>query len=405
MKKLSLISKAVISSLALATVGAIHAGSADGASSFVSDSTTKLNLRYRYELVDQDGAANDADASTLRSRLTWKSGTVSNWTVNIEVDDVTVIDSDDYNSTSNGYTMYPVVADPEGTDLNQVNVQYKKDGMAFTYGRQRINHNDQRFLGGVAWRQNEQTFDGYRFEYDVSETFNIDLSYVYNVNRIFGNSTQKPDLHGDFIFLNTTYKASKLHTFNGFAYLLDADDAPNSTDNEAGVSTRTLGVKYSGKFAGLGIDASYATQSDYGDSPKDYSAAYYHIGANYDFGPVKLGGGYEVLGSDNGFGFITPLATAHKFQGFADKFLGTPANGVEDLYVTVSGKFSGVMLSATWHDFGSESSSADLGSEIDLVAKYKINKNTLLLFKYATYDADTHASDTDKTWLMVNYNF
>jgi len=398
MKKLSLISKAVISSFALVAAGSIQAGTDDGVSKLVSDSSTKLNLRYRYEMVDQDGFDEDAAASTLRSRLTWKSGTVDGWTFNVEVDDVTIIDGDNYNSTDNGYTLYPVVADPEGTDLNQANVQYKNEQMAFTYGRQRINHNDQRFLGGVAWRQNEQTFDGYRLQYDVSDSFNMDLSYVYNVNRIFGDSSGKPDLNGDLIFFNSTFKADKAHSFNFFAYLLDFDNA-------AAASTQTLGARYVGKFGDLGLNASYANQNDYGDNPNSFSTNYYNIDAMYNFGSFKLGGGYEVLGSDNGIGFSTPLATAHKFQGFADKFLGTPGNGVEDLYFKVSTKVGGVILAATLHDFASEAGSDDLGSELDLVAKYKVNKNMLFLAKYASYDADTHASDTDKIWLMLNYNF
>ena len=32
-----------------------------------------LNFRYRYEYVDQDGIDREANASTLKSRLTWSS--------------------------------------------------------------------------------------------------------------------------------------------------------------------------------------------------------------------------------------------------------------------------------------------------------------------------------------------
>ena len=54
-------------------------------------------------------------------------------------------------------------------------------------------------------------------------------------------------------------------------------------------------------------------------------------------------GGYELLGSDDGkVAFNTPLATKHKFNGWADKFLGTPKEGLEDVYLTAKGKVSGV---------------------------------------------------------------
>jgi hypothetical protein len=41
-------------------------------------------------------------------------------------------------------------------------------------------------------------------------------------------------------------------------------------------------------------------------------------------------------------GFTTPLATLHKFQGWADKFLTTPVNGLADLYVNAGYTRKGV---------------------------------------------------------------
>ena len=41
--------------------------------------------------------------------------------------------------------------------------------------------------------------------------------------------------------------------------------------------------------------------------------------------------GYELLGSDGvTVAFSTPLATLHAFEGWADKFLATPAAGITD---------------------------------------------------------------------------
>jgi len=115
--------------------------------------------------------------------------------------------------------------------------------------------------------------------------------------------------------------------------------------------------------------------------------------------------GYELLGSDNGVGFSTPLATLHKFQGFSDKFLSTPAEGIQDVYLTVKGAVSGVNLSATYHDLSSDINDKDYGSEIDLVAVYSINKNYKTLIKLATYSATDHATDTSKLWLQAEAKF
>ena len=43
-------------------------------------------------------------------------------------------------------------------------------------------------------------------------------------------------------------------------------------------------------------------------------------------------GGIEYLEGNGTIGFSTPLATLHKFQGFADVFLTTPASGITDAY-------------------------------------------------------------------------
>ena len=117
-----------------------------------------------------------------------------------------------------------------------------------------------------------------------------------------------------------------------------------------------------------------------------------------------------MLGSDDGeFGFSTPLATLHKFNGFADVFLATPAQGIEDLYIGVGGKFSGFKWTAIYHDFSSEESiegSTDLGSEIDLVLVRPITKQWVVGAKVALYDAGTAGQvDTDRFWLWANFKF
>ncbi|MBE9539218.1 MAG: hypothetical protein IMF06_09065, partial [Proteobacteria bacterium] len=110
----------------------------------------------------------------------------------------------------------------------------------------------------------------------------------------------------------------------------------------------------------------------------------------------------EVLGAGDGVGFKTPLATLHKFQGWADKFLGTPGDGIEDVYVGVNGKLGPVKLAAIYHDFSAEDSKADFGTEIDLVATWPINKQFSIQAKYAAFDSDSvRYTDTDKAWVTL----
>lgn len=372
----------------------------------VSEGTATVDFRYRFEGVDQDGFDEEAEASTLRSRLTLTTASFHGFTAQLEADDVTSVGANDYNSTENGKTEFPIVADPEGTDLNQAWLQYKNETVAATLGRQRILQGSQRFVGGVGWRQNEQTYDGLRAIIKPTEGLSIDVGYVYNINRIFGpdDGVQPADWEGDTFLLRADYAINQNHKITGFGYIIDVEEqgafASGRTINNA---TDTYGIEYSGKlFDTLSLAASYATQSDGGDSPLDYEAGYYMAEAGVKVSGLTIKAAYEVLESDNGVGFKTPLATLHKFQGWADKFLGTPADGIEDAYVSVSGKIGPVKVAAIYHDFQAESSSEDWGTEFDIVATWPVRKYLTLQAKFASFNSDSDAfTDTDKLWLTA----
>ena len=158
----------------------------------------------------------------------------------------------------------------------------------------------------------------------------------------------------------------------------------------------------------LKADASVATQSDYGSSNLDYTADYYLVEGTYTVDAFTGGIGIEVLGGDDQRGFQTPLATLHKFQGFADKFLTTPNTGVEDIYAKASfkvgdvGPLSGLNLSAVYHDFTADVGGADYGSELDLAASAKWDSVRITL-KFADYSADDFATDTSKFWIQFDF--
>ncbi len=368
----------------------------------LSESEVDLMFRYRLEAVDQSGLAENALANTLLSRFTIKTGQIDQWSAVVEVDYVAELIDEDYNNTVNGMTQYPVVADPDGADLNQAYAKYTGSDTTLTLGRQRINHNNQRFVGGVAWRQNEQTFDGVRIESKLGE-LNVDYAYSSKVNRIFGSRNATGDFSSNLHMLNLTFSPAQGHNVAAFAYYMDLNNA-------AALSNQTFGLDY--RFihkldsSTIKLHASYATQKDAGDNPTDYSADYLAVDGDWVLPAVTLSIGYEVLGSDEGLkGFATPLATLHKFQGFADKFLGTPASGIEDTYFKVSTKLSGVALTAIYHQFDADYGSADLGNEFNFVAAYTTESGYGLLAKLAKFDANSSATDTEKAWFMVTKKF
>ena len=302
------------------------------------------------------------------------------------------------------------MADTDGTAFNQAWVAYTGiDDTTLKFGRQRINLDNQRFVGGVGWRQNEQTYDGVTVVNTSLSDTTAFYAYVQNVERIFGpddgrngtpaaNSNLETEAH----IFNANYKGFGFGTLSGYAYLLDVDDIPDA-------STQTFGARFTGsqgdetKFL---YTAEYARQSDYKDSTKSFDADYYTLEAGIEAKGVTGKLGYEVLGADDDKGaFQTPLATLHKFQGFADKFLTTPGDGIEDMYASVFTKILGAKVGVIYHDFEADEGSADYGDEVDLVIAKQVHKNVHLLFKYANYNADDFGTDTQKAWLQVTVKF
>ncbi|MGE0666239.1 MAG: hypothetical protein AB7O49_06740 [Sphingomonadales bacterium] len=390
--------------LAAAAVGT---GSAAHASEFgVAVAQTKpiLDVRVRYENVDQANFLQEADALTLRVRAGFETGKAWDTSFLAEFDWVESIVGD-YNSTANGKTMFPTVADPQDVELNRLQLTNGSlPQTTITLGRQRINLDDQRFVGNVGWRQNEQTFDAVRVVNKSIPKLTVDLAYLIQVNRIFGPDSVQGRWNGDNFLANAGYDLG-FGTLSVFGYWLNfRESAVNSS--------QTFGARFSGKqsFSGVTLNyaASVATQSDWKNNPIDYSVMYYMAEGSAAWKGIMVGGGWESLGGDGVKGFATPLATLHKFQGWADVFLTTPAGGITDTYAKAGytmknvGPFSSVSLLSFYHWFDSENGGADLGQEFDisLTAAYKKFEFTV---KFADYDAETFGVDTQKIWFQIDY--
>ena len=375
-----------------------------------------LDARLRYEHVEQDGIVRDANALTFRLRggAEILSGP---WSLLAE-GETTLALADSYDSGLNGKTRYPIVGDPANGEINRFQLQYSGVPKTLvTLGRQRINLDDQRFVGAVGWRQNEQTFDAMRLEYSGLKNVKADLTYAWSDRTIWGidgKGARQQAVSGDNLFANLAY-SRPFGTLTGFAYVVDQDELAVSGFR---LSSKTFGLRFAGnrpigKAAKLSYAASYARQSDHHRNPQDYAADYYLIDGKIEFrGPV-VGIGYEVLGADDGrplTSFQTPLATLHKFQGWADKFLTTPPNGVRDLYVSggygwkkVAG-FDSVDAGVTWHRFRSDRLGIAYGHEWDASLSAKRGRWTALA-KLADYNADRFATETRKIWLELDWAY
>lgn len=369
------------------------ANAAESLAEAFSEGKASLNMRYRYEAVnDGNAVTDDASAQTLRSRLGFTTGVYKDFKAHADFEVINT--GGDFNSGSNGATGFAKVVDPKGEELNQVFLSYA--GFSDTdlaAGRQRIIFDNARFVGNVGWRQNEQTFDGFKLTNKSFENVTITLAQISQVNTITAGAVDT-----SHTLLNVGFDKTSVGKVTAYAYLLDNDASTVDTD--------TLGVRVKGSAGSMLYTAEFAQQSDGGDNPGDISATYLFVEGGYKLDDTKLFFGYESLGSDDGiYGFQTPLATKHAFNGWADKFLSTPAGGLNDAYVKAVTKLAGMKLLGIYHDFSSDEGSVDYGTELDIVLVKPINKTFKGILKYADYSADAFSTDTQKIWLSLEANF
>jgi hypothetical protein len=381
-----------------------------------------IDLRLRSEEVDQDPLLESASALTLRARLGFETGKAWNTALLLEGEAVVPI-QDDYRPDPSApeNATFPVVADPESYEINRFQLTNTSlPGTTITLGRQRILLDDQRFVGNVGWRQNEQTFDAFRVVNRTVANLVLDATYFNRVNRIFGDDSLQGDYKGDSILLNASYQ-TKVGKISAFGYQLDFDPIVITPAglNPVRDSTETYGLRFAGEKPvskiKLAYALSYATQVDYKANPVDFELAYKFAEITATFRQFGLGVGTEIMEGDGVKGFTTPLATLHKFQGWADKFLTTPANGIEDKYVNALVTLKGISifdtlgLVASYHEYEAEHISRDYGNEwnISLAAKHK---RFNLMLKYADYEEGAPvvgvapiARSTDKLWAQVEF--
>ncbi|OUS31811.1 hypothetical protein A9Q98_02485 [Thalassotalea sp. 42_200_T64] len=375
-------------------------------SAYAAENNAKASIDFnlRYENVSQDNAKKDADALTLRTKLNYQTQTVNLFSAFVEFEDSRTVGIEDYNDTNGKNADYSVIADPESTEVDQAYVQYKSEQFSTKLGRQVITLDGHRFVGHVGWRQDKQTFDALSFAFKPGKDLSLNYAYISKRNRIFAEAK---DIDAKDHLLNASYTTG-IGKFTAYGYFLEVD---NNTDN----ALDTFGLSYSGNTKisdnKLIYRAEFATQTAE-SAGNEFDASYLSFEAGMAFSGVTAKLGFESLGSDGGnYGFSTPLATLHKFNGWSDQFLTTPAQGLDDIYVAISGKAFGGRWSVVYHDFSANEASDtidDLGSEINALYSKGFAKHYSAGLKFAAYSAGDAAAgkvDTDKVWLWVGAKF
>ena len=378
--------------------------------------TPAVDARYRFEYVDQNPFSRDADASTLRTRLSYTTGLYDGFDARLEWQNIQAIGAENYNNGVDGKTQFPSVTDPQSNRLNQLYIGYHNKTVTksdIILGRQIISLDNQRFVSESDWRQSNQVFDGISITNHYLDHAKLFYAYISQVNRSATNRSTVGTYESDSHLLNGSYEFDPALKATAYSYLLDfGRDAPAS-------SSATYGVRLIGSYpASDTLTFSYAAeaahQSDYGSNPARIDENYYLLEPAISAYGFTIKPGYEVLQGNGTTAFQTPLSTFHTFGGWTDKFNPTPANGLIDRYLNMSYKLpvgeeyllKGTQLTAIYHEWDHDhGNGGQYGTEWDGMISQTFFDHYELGLEAADYKADHLFTDTQKlfAWIRVKY--
>jgi len=377
------------------------------------------SFRLRDEWVAQDGKSEQANALTLRTLLGWQTAPLHGFSVGAQLINVGVFD-DSYDNGDKGVVQpgranYPRIADPDDTGINQLYVDWT--GLPDTrlrLGRQSVKLDNVRFVGNVEFRQVMQVFDGVSVE---SRALQKDTTlYAAHFNKLTQVSTLTQDT--DINIANLRYALSPTESLIGYGYFVGWDVQTAQLQ-----SSRTLGVRLDGarpiaKDWKLLYTAEYAKQDPYKSGNSNIDSHYARLGAGAKWGDWFARIDREILSSNNGqTAFQTPLGTNHLFQGWVDKFLVTPKQGIRDTFVTAGTKLGKATLLTEYHWFASDvpfasgaGTATRLGREWDVSVTYPVSPQLMARLEYGRFSEGAQYTaaryrDTEKLWLTMMYSF
>jgi len=266
-----------------------------------------------------------------------------------------------------------------------------------------------------------QTYDATLLSVTMGKV-NLSTVYATQVNTIFADSATKNNSFDTKTSLtNLSYRTKGLD-ITGYAYLIGSHSDTYGAYVKGTVPVSDgIKVNYRAEYA-IQTDASLETNND---TKPDSDSDYMHLNLGVNMSGILIGASYMMQSADDdndgtqgtagNKAFTTPLGTNHKYGGWADQFLGTPADGLEDISIMAGYKAKGFgTFKVIGHQFTSDENSIAYGTEIDAVYVNKIPgvKGLKGLLKFAQFDADDKingapgkGTDVTKFWVILDYKF
>lgn len=372
--------------------------------------------RSRYANVDAD---NSGQAASILLRGTLESHWNDLLGSTLEVDHVSTAFKDDH-SDGERLNDQPLIPDPQGTEINQGFVSLKLEQAVIHLGRQRINFDNQRFIGGNGFWQNEQTFDAALGKLKISTNSNLTYTYIANVNRIYGDDADKDitgtDPYGNGVVWERPVALWGDHEHNshlarlewnewdytrlvGYAYRIDNQDMPLASNNTLGVSYN-FNYKYQRIKYRVQLEAAQQDRYEINADGLDY----YLLDLGLGVGAFEISTRYEILGANETAAFITPLGSNHDFEGWSDEIGNTPDSGVRNASLGLLWRASPFRVETSYHFFKEDTGGADIGRELDLDFIYKPARKHSISLRLANFEPEDGSGSIRKVYLDYSYN-
>lgn len=366
-----------------------------------------LELRPRYNHIEESDKSATTEVVTLRAVAGWRFAPHEDWRVTAELLHATHAGARRFNDSlaAIGTSPYPLLPDPRYTGANRLHVDYT--GLPDTrirVGRQVVRLDNQRFVSDNDFRQIPTLFDGATVRYDGLGDIALFAGSMRRVRNAFGDVN---DLK--LSLLHAAWAPRPGHALAAFAYFHDQARTSSNT-GFASNAHRIVGVRAEGALpAFAGFEALYlvelARQGAIGQGDARIDAAYRRVGAGLGNAGLTVRYDHEVKGSNGGaYGFQTPLTDLYAFNGWALRFTTTPREGLVDRWATLRGQVGRVVFFAEHHRFGADAGSRHLGRELDVGVTVTLLDNLVVRLQHARYRPGSIPAPTvDKTWLTFTY--
>lgn len=363
----------------------------------------QADARLRYEFAETAAQEETGDALTLRVRTSVEVNPIDGVSLLAEGEAIGSILPD----RRNGFVSdspRPGIADEETIELNRLQLEFApSDRIGIVVGRQRISLDDERFIGIVDFRQNQQTYDAVTASVQGPADIVLRAGYIWRVGRVLGGDQPDGVFDSDSFYVNAALPLP-FGQVSAYHYNLDLDDRVNAPIRSQTTGVTLRGRLFPGEF-GIFYEGGYAVQDSNGAQP-EYARAAVRI----ERGELALSSQYELLGSDRGVAFQTPLATLHRFQGTADLFLVTPPEGIEDLELkgtwrigslgVLRGTSLAVQYNSYWLAEGPGRHGDEWGAELGTSFA-----STRFSVAASHFNSAGFATDTTRVWLTMARKF